>query len=445
MKLNTTFATMLSIAAILPSTAMAEGVSEESVAALLERLSKMEKEVLALRGQLDSAQSEKEVEIEVVEEEDELDVNWKGAPEIKGGNGWSVKPRGRFLYDAAHLSSVPESINIPGEGFSNEVRRARFGIQGTMPGGFGYKFEVDYAGGSALTDAYLSYKDGSMKIIVGQHNNFQGLAELTSSNDYSFIERAAFTDAFGFERRLGLSATYKVDELQFQGGIFTDNVDDLDDGNDSYSLDGRVTYAPKYDGAQLHFGTSIHSRELGDEMDSVRYRQRPLVHSVDTRFVNTGNISGTTSEFSYGLEAAIVKDRFHAIAETHWVNVERTNMADPTFFGSSIEAGYFLTNDQRQYKDGVLKGAKVSSPVGNGGIGAWQVNFKYDHLDLVDSGIVGGTQDAYIASLIWTPVNNVRFLVNYGHISYSDTLDIVGGAPSDFSVNVFGARAQVSF
>jgi phosphate-selective porin OprO/OprP len=443
MKLNTTFATMLSIAAVLPGTAMAESVSEESAAALLERLNKLESEVLTLRGQLDSANSKQE--LEEVATEDEFDLNWKGAPEIKGQNGWSVKPRGRFLYDVAHLSSVPESINIPGEGFSNEVRRARFGIQGTMPGGFGYKFEVDYAGGSALTDAYLSYKDGSMKIIVGQHNNFQGLAELTSSNDYSFIERAAFTDAFGFERKLGLSATYKLDDLQFQGGIFTDNVDDLDDGNNTYSIDGRVTYAPKIDGAQMHFGTSIHSRELGNEVDSVRYRQRPLVHSVDTRFVNTNNISGATGELSYGLEAAVIKDRFHAIAETHWVNVERTDMADPTFFGASLEAGYFLTNDQRQYKDGVLKGAKVSSPVGNGGIGAWQVNFKYDRLDLVDSGIVGGTQDAYIASLIWTPINNVRFLINYGHISYSDAMDIVDGAPSDFSVNVFGARTQISF
>ena len=219
----------------------------------------------------------------------------------------------------------------------------------------------------------------------------------------------------------------------------------MDDGNDTYSFDGRVTYAPKIDGAQMHFGTSIHSRELGSEVDSVRYRQRPLVHSVDTRFVNTNNISGATGELSYGLEAAVIKDRFHAIAETHWVNVERTDMADPTFFGASIEAGYFLTNDQRQYKGGVLKGAKVSSPVGNGGIGAWQVNFKYDRLDLVDSGVVGGTQDAYIASLIWTPINNVRFLINYGHISYSDALDIVGGAPSDFSVNVFGARTQISF
>jgi phosphate-selective porin OprO/OprP len=78
-------------------------------------------------------------------------------------------------------------------------------------------------------------------------------------------------------------------------------------------------------------------------------------------------------------------------------------------------------------------------------MGAWQVNVRFDHLDLVDAGIVGGRQDAYMVSLIWTPINYVRLLLNYGHLSYTDALDIVAGAPDDFSVNVFGLRPQVSF
>jgi phosphate-selective porin OprO/OprP len=33
-------------------------------------------------------------------------------------------------------------------------------------------------------------------LVVGQHNNFQSMEELTSSLAISFLERAAFTDAF---------------------------------------------------------------------------------------------------------------------------------------------------------------------------------------------------------------------------------------------------------
>ena len=58
---------------------------------------------------------------------------------------------------------------------------------------------------------------------------------------------------------------------------------------------------------------------------------------------------------------------------------------------------------------------------------------------------MGGAQDAYMASLIWTPVNEVRFLFNYAHLSYTDALNIVEGAPNDFSVNVIGLRGQLGF
>src|SRR3546814_5326891 len=63
------------------------------------------------------------------------------------------------------------------------------------------------------------------------------------------------------------------------------------------------------------------------------------------------------------------------------------------------------------FRSGVFKGVKVRNPVGEGGWGAWQVNVRYDRLDLNDAGILGGTQDGYMASLIWTPVDYVRFLL----------------------------------
>ena len=237
----------------------------------------------------------------------------------------------------------------------------------------------------------------------------------------------------------------KAGDVLLQAGVFTDNIDDLGAANDSIGFDGRITFAPKIGDTQLHFGGSAHWRDLGDNITTVRYRQRPLIHSVSTRFINTGGMAGATSETSYGLEAAIISGRFHAAAETHWAKVSRTGMLNPTFFGGSVEAGIYLTNDKREYKGGVFKGVKVKNSVGNGGIGAWQFNVRYDRLDLVDAGIIGGTQDGYMASLIWTPVDYVRFLINYGHLEYGNALGIVAGALDSYSVDVIGARAQVSF
>jgi phosphate-selective porin OprO/OprP len=443
----TTKVTLIALAIIAPSLGMAHAQQAQSDTALVERLKQLEQEMRENQAKLDELKAAiKGIETQApAAAKPDNAVNWKGAPEVKNKDGWSVKPRGRMLYDFANLSGVPNTIDIPGEGFSNEARRVRLGIQGTMPGGFGYKLEADLPGGVSLTDAYLDYKTDGLKITIGQHNNFQGFEELTSSNDSSFIERAAFTDAFGFQRKLGISAQFKAGDINLQTGIFTDNLDDLDDGNNAISLDFRAFASPKISGMQMHFGGSLHTTDLGDSIDTVRYRARPMVHSVDTRFINTDRIAGAEKEFSYGLEYAVISDRFHAMAEMHSMTVERNGFDDATFFGGAIEAGYFLTNDTRVYSGGVFKGAKVSQPVSAGGMGAWQVNFRFDTLDLVDADIVGGTQDAFMASLIWTPINNVRFLTTFGRISYKDTLDIVSGAPADFSVNVVAARAQISF
>lgn len=446
--------------ALYPATAMAEPISAEQAAALLTKLNQLEREVADLKAQLGDVQENQQAstsaiaatDAKIAATEEKLaqqkpfKIGWKGAPEIKGENGWSFKPRGRMLYDFGTVNA-PDSIVDAGLGFANEARRVRLGVSGSMPGGFGYKLEADFAGNTVdLTDAFLNYENGGLTVTAGQHNNFQSLEELSSSNDTSFIERAAFTDAFGFERRVGISAQYGVSDLLFQAGVFTGNIGDLNnDENNSAGFDVRAVAMPKFGDVQTHFGASYHYRDLGDAMTSRRYRQRPAVHFSDTRFIDTGNIGNAESETSYGLEAALIAGRFHAAGETHWLKLNRSGtLADPTFFGGSVEAGLFLTDDTRGYKEGVFKGVKVSNPVGEGGMGAWQVNVRYDRLDLNDAGFTGGTQDAYQASLIWTPIDYVRFLLTYSRLDYGNAAILAAGS-GDYNVDAFAGRFQISF
>ncbi len=82
--------------------------------------------------------------------------------------------------------------------------------------------------------------------------------------------------------------------------------------------------------------------------------------------------------------------------------------------------------------------------MGQGGLGAWQVNARYDRLDLVDGGISGGTQDAYQASLIWTPIDYVRFLLTYARLDYTGAAILAAGS-GEYSVDSFAGRFQLSF
>ena len=371
-----------------------------------------------------------------------VEIAWKGAPEISGPGGWSFKPRGRLQFDAGTINA-PDSTGVE-DGFGSEVRRARLGVQGDIPGGFGYKFEVDFAGGDAeIADAILTYGSGGLTVTVGQHNTFQSLEELTSSLNSSFIERAAFTDAFAFERRLGLSTQYKSGDFLLQAGAFSDNFGDIP--GKSYSLDGRVVFMPRLGNAQLHLGSSIHYADL-ESGDAVRYRQRPLVHFTSTRFIDTGTMPAH-SELGYGAEAAIISGPVHAAGEAFWQSVDRSDaLPDADFFGGYVEIGYFLTGgDSRGYKNGVFDRVKPERPMGDGGFGALQVNLRYDYLDLNDGPVVGGTQDGYMASLIWTQTAYTRLMLNYARLSYRDAAFPMAGGDASYDVDTIAMRAQIDF
>lgn len=424
-------------------------VSAQDIAALRAQIDALQAQVAKLQAQ----QAEQAAAVAAVQQAPAAApakvVSWKGAPVIEDKEaGWSFKPRGRLMYDFATVNG-PDGYDNAGLGFSNELRRARLGVEGSIPGDFGYKLEMDFAAGEVeFADAYFSHERGDLEFILGHHNNFQSLEELTSSLHTSFIERAAFTDAFGFERRVGASVQYGKGPLLVQGGLFTDNIADLNgvgDDNNSYGFDGRVVFMPKMGDNQLHFAGSAHWRDLNDAASSVRYRQRPAVHTTDVRFVDTGTIAGAEKETGYGLEAAGIFGPLHVTSEAYWQKVGRTGFSDPTFFGAYVEGGYFLTGEKRGYKGGKFDRVKVSNPFGKeGGWGALSLNARWDYLDLNSRGVVGGKQNAYQASLNWKPIDYVLFGLNYAHILYDDAAVAVG-TDRDYSVDMIGLRSQIDF
>jgi phosphate-selective porin OprO/OprP len=374
-------------------------------------------------------------------------VDWKGAPALTGPNGFSFKPRGRMQFDTVVIDA-PAALPVGDSlGFATEVRRAYIGFDGTLPGGFGYRAEIDVANSSAeITDLYLTYKASPrITLTLGQQKPFWGLDEMTSDLFTPFMERAAFNSAFGFERRVGFSGAYANKALLVQVGAFTDNAADLNsDSNNSYSIDGRVVLAPKLGDGVLHIGGSAHFRELNDSVDTVRYRARPFLHATDRRLVDTMALSAT-GERSFGGELAYIDGPFHATVESHRLTVRRPGLPDPTFWGGYAEIGMLLTRDDvAAYKNGAWDRVKPAHPLDKGGIGAIQVNLRYDKLDLESGPVIGGRQDTASLSLIWMPTDFVRVLANYGHLWIADAPVTAAGDP-DYQVDTFGMRAQVDF
>ena len=440
--------TRLSLMAAALSCTMSTPLLAQDVTLPADELAAMRSQLAAMNARIDQLEGElAATKTEAAEAGQVVDAPAPAADSepvstLAKSDGWSFKPRGRLMFDAG-FTNAPDSTGAS-DGFGNEVRRARLGASGDMPGGFGYKFEVDFAGNEiSVADAILSYENGPIEIAIGQHNNFQSLEELTSSLHTTFIERAAFTDAFGFERRLGASITYARGDVLAQAGVFTDNLEDTDSKN--RGADARIVFMPKAGDTQLHFGGSFHYNDLDDPAAQLRYRQRPLVHFTSQRFIDTRSM-GADSETGYGLEAAAIAGRFHAAAEGYWQSVDMPGVADdPTFFGGYVEAGVFLTDDTRGYKGGKFDRTKPSSPVGEGGIGSVQFTLRYDHLDLNDLGIVGGRQAGYFAALVWKPTDYTALMLNYGRLQYKDAILPTASGDTSYGVDAIGMRAQIDF
>ncbi|MFD2577865.1 porin [Novosphingobium colocasiae] len=129
-------------------------------------------------------------------------IGWKGSPQFTQDDK-AFKVKGRIQADASYVSA-PGALQDRGLGFSSEMRRIRLGGEGSLGAGFGYKLELELSDNSVdLVDTFVTYRKGSWLVQLGNQNPAWSLDELTGDTSGSVMERAAFTDAFNFERRAG--------------------------------------------------------------------------------------------------------------------------------------------------------------------------------------------------------------------------------------------------
>ena len=144
---------------VLPAKAQDASAIAQELALMREQMAQMAARMESLQAQLDEATARADATRATVDAVDtraagasETQVSWKGAPEFRADGGWTFKPRGRLQIDAGTVSSPP-GISNAGLGFGSELRRAYLGFDGKIPGGFGYRAEIDVAqSGVEITD-----------------------------------------------------------------------------------------------------------------------------------------------------------------------------------------------------------------------------------------------------------------------------------------------------
>lgn len=360
-----------------------------------------------------------------------MEYKWGPSMTFKSADGkFEMHVRGRIMVDFGYVN---DNIDFQ-DRFATEFRRVRLGIEGKAWKDIKYKFEIDFADNEVdIADAYIQYRGWKpVRITIGQFKETVSLDEQTSSRQITVIERAGFTDAFGFSRRIGVGMDAEFGDFGIAVGLF--GGDDLSENEDSegYAFTGRAWWEPKIgEDAVLHVGGSFRYRNLDNDLNDgePRYRQRPVSH-VSERYLNTGNLDNIKSDVFYGAELAGSFGPFFAAGEIGFLEVSVEDGFEAlyngedniSFMGAYGEIGWFITGETRPLSGGDWGRPKVNNPVFEGGFGAWAIAFRLDYLDLNDfnAGVVGGEQLSYIFNISWYLNRHTRFILAYAHNDISD-------------------------
>jgi len=376
-------------------------------------------------------------------------VTWKNGLNFSTADkAFSAHIGGRIEFDQAYFGS--NDYGGAQKQDSWYFRELFTVIDGTMfTNGF-FRVELDFSSGAvALRDVFLALKNcgpaGTFQ--AGQYKVITCLSDQTSLRFVDFMERPACVNAFALSYQDGFSLQNNfLEDKMLYGGVevfkaLTSTGTATDNAGYGFATRWAVAFLENKDNHQvLQLGISYYYATTNS--GTVQYRARPDI-GTGARLVDTGTFAAeATSTFDF--EALFVWRKLHAQAEFFWVNVTGNNGPEPSFTGFYVEVAYWIHGGQDNYNKGAKK---LDRPTieenfhdGGNGRGGWMVAVQYDTVDLTDSGLAGGNQDAITFGLNWWWNSNMVLKFN---IIWTDISD--GGPFGTGNMTVFGTRFQVDF
>jgi len=362
-------------------------------------------------------------------------ITTDGKIKIESRDGaWSFQPIGRVMWDAI---DTDEDDSGADDFDGTELRRARLGFEGSVYD-WGYKFEADFAGGSAsIKDAYISYgnkmNDMVYGVKLGQSHVAYGLNTKISSKYMTFMDRPWFADSdVSPARESGVVASLADKDYRWllSAGLTNGEISGGSSSNNGSTFSARASFVPYMQDKNhlIQVGAGFLSKGGGDNFE---YEQRLVSHKDSKKHLSTGEFEVDGAN-AYTLDAMGIFGSFHAMAEYNDYTAERTAGSDVDITGYAVEAGYFLTGESLKWKKGYTSGISPKSSAG-----AWQVAARFETLEIDDSAN-SDEADKWTVGVNYYPTKNTRLMLNYDKVTDLE----VDGSSVNYEPSALKFRAQ---
>ncbi|MBU0984067.1 MAG: OprO/OprP family phosphate-selective porin, partial [candidate division Zixibacteria bacterium] len=319
----------------------------------------------------------------------------------------------RVEMDVAHYHGADNDLSS-----GTEMRNGRLIVKTRLHRDWLAKLDVGVKGDDVkVEDAWVAYQlDPTSLVTIGNQKEPFSFEAMTSALHTTFMERA-LPYAFVPWRSIGLTVARYEPRWSVAGGVFGQNVDDHDAGDDEgFGITGRATLVPVSGTDRLlHLGLAVTHRtpEANDSgSDVVSFSSQPESRVTSATYLNTGDLDNTEYTRALDVEVAAVHGPACVYGEYLRTTVARNApTADAGFEGGYIAATYFLTGESRPYRRST---AGLGRAVPKSPRGAVELAVRYSWLDLNDprAAVFGGKENNLTFALNWYANHNVRVLTN---------------------------------
>jgi len=286
-----------------------------------------------------------------------------------------------------------------------------------------------------VSDAWIEGAEGGLevwgkylgKLRVGWMNEPFSLERQTGAYNLGLMERSLPVQTIAPGSNIGAMVHDSGPQGRFTwaAGIFSvGHSNDANASSSLLSLTGRATFLPVHrnEGRDLiHVGLSLSSRSPAGS--DTRYRSRPEARFVQY-LVDTGTIDASHITL-IGLEFAAVRGPMWMAAEHVRSQVSAQLVDNPTFKGSYVKVGWFLTGESKPYRknSGVFTRERPLNKYSGGNPfkkkngGAWELVGRLSRVDLTDGLIEGGELTDISGALSWYINATTRVELNYIYAS----------------------------
>jgi len=381
---------------------------------------------------------------------------------LKNAEAGSVMKNGLGIQsaDGAYSAQLTGRVSMDYRSFSQsggtdanqakfDYRRARFGLRGNMSKDFEYMLFANFTDSAATADeAYLTYVGFKpAQFRVGKFKMPFSLEQLTSSNNIDFMERSLVGSVEGefipAKQQGAMLFGSPVSGLSYAAALSVGT-------NKSATVDkpefiGRVSANL----AELAGNSSVVTHVgLGYSIGEITSISSALTATNEGRGATkpfTSVVVGAADRTRTGLELAIAYDAYKLQAERFDFKYDQVTGATLKADGYYVQALWNITGEKHNYSNssgtfGWIKPTTAFS-TSKGGLGAWQLGYRYSKIDGSDGlGATGkAVADSNTIGLNWIANSNVRVMLNFVTTNHAVAISSIS---QERAVNL---RAQVSF